>query len=181
MKKRALLIIDVQNDYFPGGKMEQYKAVDAAEKNREVLKRFREEGMPVIHIQHESVHDGAAFFLPGSEGMEIHELVKPADGETVLIKHYPNSFLGTGLDELLKAMGIEELVITGMMTLMCVDATTRAAKDLGYSTVLLHDATAARELEFGGVKVEAEKVKAAFLAALSMVSDEVVSTGIYLK
>ena len=181
MKDTALLIIDIQNDYFSGGKFELDNAIDAAEKSAELLNLFREKSAPVFHIQHESLDPDPTFFLPGSEGQKIHKSVQPIEGETIIKKHFPNSFRKTDLLEQLKEKKIEKLVITGMMTLMCVDATSRAAKDLGFHCTLVHDATAARALEFNGIQVAADQVKASFLAALSMVCDEVVSCEEFLK
>ena len=181
MKDTALLIIDIQNDYFAGGKFELDNSADAAGKAADILKLFREESAPVFHIQHESVEPDSTFFLPGSEGQKIHESIQPIENENIIKKHSPNSFHKTDLMEQLKEKKIEKLVITGMMTLMCVDATSRAAKDLGFHCTLVHDATAAKALEFNGIQVAADQVKASFLAALSMVCDEVVSCEEFLK
>jgi nicotinamidase-related amidase len=181
MKDIALLIIDIQNDYFPGGKMELDKVTEAAEKAADMLTHFREKKLPVFHIQHESVSEGSTFFLPGTEGQKINKLVKPIENETILVKNYPNGFVQTGLHEILKGQKIEKLVITGMMTFMCVDATTRAAKDLGFHCTLIHDATAARALEFNGESVTADQVKTSFLSALSMICDRVTSCKDFLN
>ncbi|MCP4114364.1 MAG: cysteine hydrolase [Desulfobacteraceae bacterium] len=181
MNDTALLLIDIQNDYFPGGKMELEGAVEAGEKAAGILARFRERKLPVFHIRHESVGENAAFFLPGTDGQKINGLVAPEGDETVIVKNFPNSFAKTGLLEMLKAQKIEKLVVTGMMTFMCVDATTRAAKDLGFDCTLIHDATAARALEFNGRTVTADQVKTSFFAALAMVCDRVTSCGEFLK
>ncbi len=180
MKDTALIIIDIQNDYFPGGKMELDRAELACDNAVRVLDNFREKQSPVFHVQHESVSEGSSFFLPNTRGQKIHDRVAPMSGETVIQKNYPNSFVGTDLFDQLKAKKINHLVITGMMTFMCVDATSRAAKDLGFGCTLIHDATAARDLEFDGISVPAVQVKAAFLAALSMVCDQVVTTAAFL-
>lgn len=172
----ALLLIDIQNDYFPGGRMELTGSEEAARKAATVLQYFRNARLPVIHIAHESVREGATFFLRGTDGQRIHTLVQPQDGETVITKNYPNSFLKTPLLDTLQQLGITELVITGMMTHMCVDATTRAAKDLGFSCTLIHDATATRDLSFAGVQVPAVLVQAAFTAALGYICNAVEDT-----
>lgn len=181
MENTALVIIDIQNDYFPGGRMELDGADAAAEQAGKVLAFFREKGWPVFHVQHESVKPGSTFFLPGTRGQQIHSQVAPAPGEAVVVKHFPNAFAGTGLEGQLREKGITGLVVTGMMTFMCVDATARAAKDLGFSCTVVHDATAARALEFEGTQVSAAGVKAAFLGALAMVCDGVVSTESFLR
>jgi nicotinamidase-related amidase len=175
MENTALLIIDVQNDYFPGGKMVLPGAEEAVHNIQKALGLFRDKGLPIVHIQHESVGDRAKFFLPGTEGQKIHTAVKPLAGEAVMNKNWPNSFFKTELLEHLQENNITRLVITGMMTFMCVDATTRAAKDFGFECVLLHDCTAAPTAEFGGVSCTAEQVKAAFTCALAYICDEVIS------
>jgi len=180
MSHTALLIIDIQNDYFPGGLMELDQTEQAASHAASILNHFRENQMPVFHIQHKSVSEGSTFFLPDTHGQKIHKFVKPKDNETVIVKNFPNAFVQTGLYEQLKEQKITKLVITGMMTFMCVDATTRVAKDLGFECCLIHDATAARDLEFGGHQVTAAQVKTSFLASLSMICDQVISCEDYL-
>lgn len=165
--KPALIIIDIQNDYFPGGKMELEGSPEASLQAAALLEAFRTKGLPRVHIQHVSNRPGASFFLPGTEGVDIHASVAPRAGETVLQKHFPNSFRGTPLLEHLRALDADHLVIAGMMTHMCVDATTRAAFDLGFSCSLAHDACATRALVFGEQRVPAAQVHAAFAAALS--------------
>jgi nicotinamidase-related amidase len=165
--KPALIIIDIQNDYFPGGKMELEGSPEAGEQAAHLLERFRAKGLPLVHIQHVSNRPGATFFLPATEGVNIHASVAPHAGETVLQKNFPNSFRGTTLLEHLRALGTDHLVIAGMMTHMCVDATTRAAFDLGFSCSLAHDACATRALVFGERRVPAAQVHAAFVAALA--------------
>src|SRR6185436_15506978 len=167
MAEKALVIIDLQNDYFPGGKMELEGAEAAAAKARKVLERAREEKLPIFHIHHLSTRPGSTFFLPGTAGAEIHEAVKPQAGVAVIEKNFPNSFRATALEEKLKAAGVKELVVAGMMTHMCVDASVRQAADLGYKVTLVGDACATRAQTFGGETVPARQVHAAFLAALN--------------
>jgi len=164
--KRALLLVDLQNDYFPGGRMELVGAEAAADAARNLLGAFRRAGEPVWHVQHVAQREGARFFLPGTPGAEIHAAVRPEPGEPVVVKHFPNAFRKTGLLESLRAAGIEALVIAGAMSHMCVDATTRAAADLGFSCTVAADACATRDLAFRGEVVPARSVHAAFMAAL---------------
>lgn len=103
MENTALLIIDVQNDYFPGGKMTLENAEEAGQNTRKVLQYFRQNKLPVVHIMHISTNEGAAFFLPGTSGAEINRLVAPHMGEKVITKHFPNSFRETDLLEYLKS------------------------------------------------------------------------------
>lgn len=171
---QALLLIDIQNDYFPGGAMPLEGSVAAGLRAGELLAACRQRGIPVVHIQHLSTRPGAIFFVPDSVGVEIHACVAPLAGESVIRKNFPNSFRDTGLLEHLKNLGCDELLIGGMMSNMCVDATVRAAADLGFRCRLAHDACAARALSFNGVEVPAAQVHAAFMAALQGLYAEVV-------
>jgi nicotinamidase-related amidase len=163
---RALVIVDIQNDYFPGGARPLHEPQAAAAAARRVLARFRAAGEPVFHIQHVWDAPDAAFMRPGTSGVEINDAVAPAEGEPVIQKDAPNAFLRTPLERDLREQGVDALVVCGMMTSMCIDATARAAADLGFAVTVVHDACAAPDLEFGGVSVPAPAVGAAFLAAL---------------
>lgn len=165
----GLLVIDVQNDYFPGGRVEVPGSPAVGEKTAELLRAFRAAGDPVLHLQHVSTRPGATFMLPGTPGVEIHPSAAPRAGEIVLQKHFPNGFRETGLLDALRASGVDRLVICGMMTQMCVDATTRAAFDLGFRCQVAADACGARPTTFAGRTVEAVEVQAAFLGALGSV------------
>lgn len=176
MPDTALLVIDIQNDYFPGGAMELEGADAAGAKAGEAIRQFRDKKLPIIHVRHLSVRPGSTFFLPGTKGAEIHPLVAPKGGETVVEKNFPNSFRNTGLDQLLKDSGVKNLVVAGMMTHMCVDASVRHAADLGFKITLLGDACATRAQSYGGEKVPAKQVHAAFLAALNGFYAKVVNT-----
>jgi nicotinamidase-related amidase len=164
--KQALLLIDIQNDYFAGGAMELVGSFEAGVQAGKLLQLFRDKSMPVIHIQHVSQRPGATFFLPDTRGVEIHECVAPAKGEALFQKGFPNSFRDTPLLEYLRQQQITDLVIAGMMTHMCIDTSTRAAADLGFQCLLAHDACATKELAFRGGVVSAQQVQTSFLAAL---------------
>lgn len=172
---KALLLIDIQNDYFPGGKMELDRSTLAGTHAGKLLQVFRQKAQPVINIQHISTRPGATFFLPDTVGMQIHESVTPLATEPVFQKNYPNSFRETPLLEHLRNYNISQLVIAGMMTHMCVDTTVRAATDLGFQCIVAHDACAAKALSFNGTAVPAEYVQTAFLAALNGLFAEVLS------
>ncbi len=176
----ALLLIDIQNDYFPGGKMEVPGSVEASMRAREVLNFCRKTGLPVFHVRHVSVRPGATFFLPESRGVEIHDHVAPLATETVIEKHFPNSFRDTELLDTLQDEGISRVIIAGMMTQMCVDATTRAAFDYGFTCTVLHDACAARQLSFAGNTAPASQVHLAFLAALNGIYARVISASEFI-
>jgi nicotinamidase-related amidase len=173
--KQALLLVDIQNDYFPGGAMELIGSPEAGRQAGKLLQHFRRCGLPVIHIQHVATRQGATFFLPDTPGVAIHASVAPLPDEPMLVKHFPNSFRETLLYDLLQQREIDQLVIAGMMTHMCIDTTTRAAFDLGLQCRLAHDACATRDLSFGGVEVPARQVQAAYLAALDELFAQVLS------
>jgi nicotinamidase-related amidase len=166
MPRRALVLIDIQNDYFPGGKWTLRGIESAADNAARVLAAARAAGDLVVHVRHEFPTPEAPFFAPGSDGAKIHPKVKNLEGEPVVLKHHVNSFRETDLKAILDRQGIEEVVICGAMSHMCVDAGTRAASDLGYKCVVVHDACATRDQEFEGAVVPAEQVHAAFMAAL---------------
>jgi nicotinamidase-related amidase len=174
--RHCLLIVDLQNDYFPGGPMELVGAEDAADNAQNLLNEFRKNKAPVIHVQHMASRSGATFFLPGTQGAEIHEKVSPINNEPVVVKNFPNSFRNTQLLELLTKEKPDKLVICGAMSHMCIDATTRAAFDLGFSCMVAEDACATRNLVFKEHIVEAADVHAAFMAALSIPYARVTST-----
>lgn len=162
----ALLLIDLQNDYFPGGRMELSGADAAVDKAARLLQSFRSRDLPVFHVRHIAQSPEATFFLPETDGAEIHDAVRPERDETVTIKHFPNCFRETALLEALRTADVSTLVIAGMMTHMCVDTTVRAAADLGFSCALASDACATRDLLFEGKHVDAGEVQLAYLAAI---------------
>lgn len=163
--KEALLIIDVQNDYFPGGANEPVHPVEAEKKIQELIADSRTNGRPVVYIQHFNPPDDT-FFLEGTKGAEISERIRPEAEDKVIVKRYPNSFLETELDEYLKSLRVDTLIVCGMMTHMCVDTTVRAAMDYGYQVELAADACATMDLNLNGEVIPAETVHKAFIAAL---------------
>jgi nicotinamidase-related amidase len=180
----ALVIIDVQNDYFAGGNMSLVGSVEASQKAKQILEYYRQNHLPVIHIKHIALQAGATFFLPGTNGAEIHPSVTPKDGEKVITKHFPNSFRETELLSYLKSKGITKLVICGMMTDVCVDATVRAAMDLGFTNTVIGDACATRDRELGTETIKAEEVNESFLAGMAALDGlyaKVLTTEQYLK
>lgn len=177
----ALLIVDIQNDYFPAGKNPLEGSPEASLKAQALLEHFRQAGLPIIHIQHISTRPGASFFLPGTPGVEIHANVHPLPGETVIQKHFPNSFRETPLLEHLRGQDVRRLVICGMMTHMCVDATTRAAVDHGFECLLAEDACATKTLAHAGETIPAHHVHLSFLAALKGTYAQVMPTAQVLE
>ncbi|HSM90575.1 MAG TPA: cysteine hydrolase family protein [Desulfobacterales bacterium] len=174
--RTALILVDIQNDYFPGGRM-VLEGIDAASVNASrLLSRFREKRMPVFHVRHLAAHSGATFFLPNTPGSDIHPSVSPMAGETVIVKHFPNSFRETSLLDQLKRADVASVAVCGAMSHMCIDATVRAACDLGFQCLVAHDACATRALTFGRKTTPAAHVHAAFMAALSAAYAQVLST-----
>ena len=172
----ALVVIDIQKDYFPGGSMEVVGSEDAAKMAKTLLAAFRRQNRMVVHLQHIATREGATFFLPGTTGVEIEESVLPLAGEKVIIKNFPNSFRETELEDLLRVNDIEKITFCGMMSHMCIDATVRAAFDKGFSCVVVDDACATINLSHGGIDVASTSVQASYMAALGAVYAKVVST-----
>ena len=166
--KTALIIIDIQNFYFAGGSSELVNPVPASLNAQKLLAYFRQSGQLVIHVKH---GDG--------QGAEIHPNVAPVAGEKVIVKNEVNSFLKTDLLDFLQKNQVKKLVLCGMQTNMCLEAATRAAADLGFECVVVHDACAAKNQVFNGRTVNAGDVHAAALATLKAYA-AVVSTEEYL-
>jgi nicotinamidase-related amidase len=165
--KSALLLIDIQNGYFPDGAMALAAMPEAADKASGLLKAFRAAGRPVVHVRHLSVEDGATFFLPETPGCDIHSSVMLESGEAVIEKNYPSGSRDTELDWVLRTGEISRLVIAGSMSYMCIDATTWVAVDAGFDCFVVHDTCATPDLEFEGVAVPAAAAHAAFMAGLA--------------
>ena len=172
----CLILVDLQNDYFPGGRMELVGIQAAAAKAQALLNEFRKSKSPIIHIQHISTRPGAVFFLPETDGAKINQMVAPQGNEIVVVKNYPNSFRDTPLSEILKNEKTNNLVICGAMSHMCIDATTRAAFDLGFNCVVAEDACATKDLNFRNKTIKASEVHTSFMAALSAPYARVIST-----
>jgi nicotinamidase-related amidase len=172
----ALLVIDVQAFYFPGGMVPLAEPEAAAAKARQVVELFRAAGRPVIHVQH--LPEGVD--APDPTGVDpqyrIHPDVLPKPNEAVIGKHHANSFRDTELLATLRGLGVTRLVICGMQTHMCVEAAVRAAADLGFEVTVVRDACATRALAHDGVEVPAAHVHAAALAAMASSYATVVST-----
>ncbi|MDM5186810.1 cysteine hydrolase family protein [Bacillus sp. DX4.1] len=179
--KTALLLVDIQNDYFPNGRMELRNAVETSEYASQLLQHFRETNQSIFHIQHVSTKETASFFLPNTEGVHIHENVRPLRDETVILKHYPNSFRETTLLKNLQEIGIEKLVICGMMTHMCIDATVRAAFDFGFHCTVVHDACTTKDLMFKNAMIPAVYIHNTILASLNDVYADVMNIEEFLN
>ena len=177
----ALIIVDIQNDYFPNGKMELSNPGKAAANAAKILDWFRQNNKDnIFHVQHIASNPEAGFFLPNTEGAKINEAVLPSKHENIIVKNFPNSFLKTDLESKLREKGVTKVVIAGMMTHMCIDATVRAAVDLGFETTLIEDACATKELSYQDKVVSAEQVHTAFISALNGIYANVISAEDFL-
>jgi nicotinamidase-related amidase len=172
----TLVVIDIQNFYFPGGDMALVEPAAASLQAKRLLERFRARDWPVVHVQHLPKDQAAPSPDTGDVSYRIHPNVLPVAGETVIGKHHANAFRDTDLLAVLRRTGAKQLVIAGMQTHMCVEAATRHAADLGFEVVVVHDACATRNLKFGATEVPAAQVHAAALAAMSGSYARVVST-----
>lgn len=164
--KRALLLVDIQKDYFEGGKNVLFEVEKAVANAKKLIEHFHQTGEPVIYIRHISTEEGAVLFLPGSEGTEFYPAVQPTKEDKIFIKHVPDSFMAEGLIDYLEDHDITDLVVCGMMSHMCIDTTVRSAKEKGYNVTLLEDACTTMELEWKGTRYPAETVYNIFMASL---------------
>ncbi|GAY17333.1 cysteine hydrolase family protein [Mycobacterium sp. shizuoka-1] len=161
----TLILIDCQNTYTRGV-MELDGVQAALDEAAALLDRARTAGIPIIHIQHDD-GPGSLYDITGESGAIVPQ-VAPRDGEAVVVKNYPNSFVETSLDEQLKALGATNLVIAGFMTHMCVNSTARGAFNLGYAPTVVAGATATRALPgLDGTELAAAALQRASLVALS--------------
>ena len=167
--KKALLIIDIQDFYFPGGKSALVEPEKAAANAAMLLDIFRKNKLPVVHVRHNS-----------EPGGKISDMVKPLPGEKIISKDAVNCFVGTDLLEYLKTNKLDTLVICGMQTHMCVEAATRAASDYGFKCILIRDACATKDLIFNDKIIKAEDVHYSTLSTLKNYS-KVLSTIEYIN
>jgi nicotinamidase-related amidase len=177
----CLILVDLQKDYFSGGKMELVGIEEAAARANTLLEEFRKKKYPVIHIQHVSNRPSATFFLPNTEGVRIHPMMEPQNNEIVVTKNYPNSFRETSLLEKLKEKGATGVVVCGAMSHMCIDATVRAAFDFGFQCRVANDACATRDLIYQNRVIKASDVHASFMAALAVPYAEVIPAKAIIK
>jgi nicotinamidase-related amidase len=175
LAESTLVLIDCQNTYTRG--IMELEGVQAAlDEAAALLDRARTAGIPVIHVQHDG-GAGSPYDL-GDDIGAIAPQVAPRDGEPVVVKQYPNSFIQTDLDDRLKTLGAGHLVLAGFMTHMCVNSTARGAFNLGYAPTVVAAATATRSLpEVNGVPVSAAAMQSASLAAMNDLFAVVVADG----
>ncbi len=184
MKNTALLIVDLQNDYFPSFKEAKYPLENTekiALNASKLLDTFRQKKMKIIHIKHESLKKDAKFFVRNTKGANIYKTLLPLKDEEVIIKHKINSFLDTNLKGVLDDSNIANVIIIGAMSHMCIDALVRAASDLEYQCFVAHDACTTRDLEFNSIKIKASFVHAAFMSSLEFAYAKVSTTSSLIK
>lgn len=162
--KKGLVVVDLQNEYLPTGKLPLTDIEGAVANAARVISQARATGVPVFHIRHES-EEGASIFAKGSMGANIHPAVASHGDEPVIVKKHINAFRDTNLQRHLEAAGVQEVVVIGAMSHMCIDAVVRAAVDMGYEATVLHDACATLDLTFRGITVPAAQTHAAMMAA----------------
>jgi nicotinamidase-related amidase len=165
----ALLLIDIQHFYFSGGRSPLENPEKASLNAQEILKKFREKGMLVVHIRHNA-----------KLGAKIHKHVMPIKKEKVISKDHVNGFKDTDLLIYLRAHNVKQLIICGMMTHMCVEAATRAAHDFGFDCILIRDACATRDLKYGDKIIKAADVHLSTLSSLDGYYAKVMNTEDYL-
>ena len=179
--KRGLVVVDLQNEYLSTGKLPLSGIEAAAANASRVIAHARNTDIPVFHIRHEAGSDDAGIFIKGSDGAQIQSAVAPDGKEPVIVKNHINAFRETDLKKQLDAFNIQEIVVIGAMSHMCVDALVRAAVDMGYPVTVLHDACATLDLSFGGVTVPAAHTHAAMMAAFEFGYATVKSVEDYLS
>ena len=165
----ALVLIDIQDFYFPAGALPLVDAEAASNNAGRLLAAFREHERFIVHVGHQV-----------QAGGDFHAAVQPGEGEEIILKSEVNAFRGTDLHETLQAAGINTIVLCGMQTHMCLEGATRAAADLGYECIVVADACATRDLKRGDSIVEALAVHQATLATLDGAYAQVVDTDDFL-
>lgn len=177
----GLVLVDIQNDYFKGGKSELFQPEKAASQAKKILSFFRNNNLPVFHVKHVNTKKNAAFFIPETMGVDIYKDVYPQDGEAVIIKHTPDSFFETSLRNELEDRNISHLVVCGMMTHMCIDTTVRSAKNFNYSVTVIEDACTTKDLIWNENKIPAFKVHETFMASLNGMFAEIQTADEWIK
>jgi len=173
--KKALIIIDMQNDYFKNGSMELAGINDALDQTNKLIKYAREKEYKIYFVQHFALKKEATFFVPNTQGVKLHNDFD-IQNDMIIEKNYPNSFRDTKLQNELQKENINALIICGAMTHMCIDTTVRTGFDLGYKCELISDACATKDLIFKDEIVKAHDVQKSYMGALGSVFCEVKDT-----
>lgn len=176
MSQEALIIVDIQNDYFPDGKLPTFQPVQTAEACAQLIKKFRAEEKEVVFIKHivdEAHRESHPFFIPGSHGAEIHDLVKPLPSEKIIVKHQVSAFVNTDLKEYLVSKGVKKLIVVGMMIHNCVNATVYSGVDEGFHCIVVEEAANTMDQKLHDKVIKAEQIKESFLTGIQFVYSKV--------
>ena len=176
-KNTALIIIDVQKAFlekdYPGVKRNNINAELVC---GNILNKWRKNDLNVIHVRHSSTNPESKLHK-SKPGFEFNDYVKPKNTEIVLTKNVNSAFIGTGLDEILKNLNINTLVIVGMTTNHCISTTVRMAGNLGYETFLISDSTACYNTKgLDEKEIDCEIIYEASIASLSGEFAEIISS-----
>jgi len=179
--KTAVIVIDFQNEYFPGGRMVIPDGASALQNTRRLIQAADAKGIRVIHVQH-VLPAGAPLFAEGGKTVQFHPDMQPRARDTVVQKDNVSVFAGASaavMDKTLKDAGIDTLIVTGLMTHVCVSGAARdaAAAPRGYRVIVSSDATATRDLELAtGATINHKTLHAASLATLEDTYGDVMTT-----
>lgn len=178
--KRALLVIDVQNEYFKG-KLPVTHPKDSFQNILKAIDSANKMEIPVILVQHSNLDKDAATFKIGTDEHDIHEEVLKRDFDKIIEKNLPGSFTGTGLKPYLNENNIETVAICGYMTQMCCDTTARQAMHLGFNVEFLSDATGTLDIFNSAGKINAEELHKAILVTQAMRFSKVITTSEWIE
>lgn len=173
--KRALIVIDVQNEYFIGALPISYPVGHLSNIAR-VMDVATTQGIPTIVVQHTFAQPDAPFFKRDTAEWQLHPEVADRACDLLIEKNYPGCFTGTELEAWLKERGIDTLVIAGYMSHMCCDTTARQAMHLGLNVEFLSDATGTLAVSNSAGSVSGEEMHRSILVAQQMMISTVLST-----
>ncbi len=160
--KRALLVIDVQNEYFTG-KLPVTYPQNSLERIEQAIDAANEAEIPVILVQHTAPQPDSATFRRSSQAWELRPEVAGRKHATVIEKNLPGSFTGTQLESWLREHNIDTVTISGYMTQLCCDTTARQAMHLGFGVEFLSDATGTLAFKNKAGAIDAEELHRAIL------------------
>ena len=173
--KKALLVIDVQNEYFTG-KLPITYPQDSFSNILKVMDKANEKNIPIIVIQHTLAKEGAVAFIKDTKEWELHDEIKKREYSHYIQKTFPSSFTQTDLEEYLVKNDIDTLCISGYMTHQCCDITSKYAMHLGFNVEFLSDATGTIGLENDLGKVSAKDLHNTILIIQASRFSKVLST-----
>lgn len=176
---RALLVIDVQREYFEGAFPVRHP-VGHLDSILEMMDRASEAKIPTVVIRHHQPDPESPVFRIGSEMWQLHDEVESRPRDALIDKQLPGSFTGTPLDEFLKEKNIDTVCIAGYMTQVCCDTTARQAFHSGYQVEFLRDATGTLDVENKAGSVTAEQLHESILVAQQMFISDVIDNKTWL-